>query len=68
MAHLLLSDLHLPAQASPYRDAFVGFLEGPALSAESVYLLGDLFGSVEGDFDLKALWYAAESKNGSTFP
>ncbi|MGH8506215.1 MAG: UDP-2,3-diacylglucosamine diphosphatase [Stenotrophobium sp.] len=46
---LLLADLHLPTQASPLRDAFIRFLEGPAREAGSVYLLGDLFEYWIGD-------------------
>ncbi len=44
MATLFVSDLHLPAQPSPLREAFVRFLEGPAL-----YILGDLFEVWIGD-------------------
>lgn len=59
MAHLLLSDLHLPAKASPLRDAFAAFIEGPALKAESVYLLGDIFEYWIGD-DAGLQTYARE--------
>lgn len=46
---LLLSDLHLPNTPSPLRDGFRRFLEGPARSAEAVYILGDLFEYWIGD-------------------
>lgn len=58
---LLLSDLHLPTTPSPLRQAFLRFLDGPARSARSVYILGDLFefwiGDREGLRD-----YAAETE------
>lgn len=58
---LLLSDLHLPDTASPLRDRFLAFLDGPARSASAVYLLGDIFefwiGDAEGLRD-----YAPEAK------
>lgn len=60
MSTLLLSDLHLPTDASPLRDGFVRFLEGPARKADAVYILGDLFevwiGDTRGLID-----YAAEA-------
>lgn len=56
---LLLSDLHLPAEPSPLREAFQRFLEGPARSAETVYILGDLFEVWIGD-DLGLQAYAPE--------
>lgn len=46
---LLLSDLHLPASPSPLRDRFIQFLEGPAVEASEVFILGDLFESWIGD-------------------
>jgi len=49
MSTLLLSDLHLPNQPSPLRGAFARFLAGPARSAETVYILGDLFEYWIGD-------------------
>ena len=49
MTALLLSDLHLPAQPSALREAFTGFLEGPARKAQQVYILGDLFEYWIGD-------------------
>lgn len=49
MSTLLLSDLHLPAQRSPLRERFKGLLDGPARSAQAVYLLGDLFEYWVGD-------------------
>lgn len=42
-AALLASDIHLPAGASEYRDAFLAMLAGPARSVDSIYLLGDIF-------------------------
>lgn len=59
MATLFLSDLHLPAGASPLRDAFAGFLEGTARSAEQVFILGDLFEYWIGD-DAGLQTYARE--------
>lgn len=66
---LLLSDLHLPDSASPLRDRFLAFLDGPARSASAVYLLGDIFefwiGDAEGlrDYgpEAKALRRLADS-------
>lgn len=50
MAHvLLISDLHLPADTSPLREAFANFLAGPARQAEALYILGDLFEVWIGD-------------------
>lgn len=46
---LLLSDLHLPDRASPLRDRFLAFLDGPARTASAVYLLGDIFEFWIGD-------------------
>jgi len=58
---LLLSDLHLPNTASPLREAFLRFVEGPARAASAVYILGDLFeywiGDAEGLRD-----YATEAR------
>jgi len=56
---LLLSDLHLPPQASPYRPAFIDFLDGPARQAREVYILGDLFDAWIGD-DVGMTIYANE--------
>ncbi len=49
MATLFLSDLHLPDEPSPLREGFLRFLAGPALEAEAVYILGDLFEYWIGD-------------------
>ena len=49
MTTLLLSDIHLPNQPSPLRDAFARFLASPARAAETVYILGDLFEYWIGD-------------------
>jgi UDP-2,3-diacylglucosamine hydrolase len=55
MAILLLSDLHLPDSASPLRTAFLQFLNGPARSAQAVYILGDLFNYwIDDDVGLEA--------------
>lgn len=56
---LLLSDLHLPSQPSPYREAFIRFLDGPARQAKAVYILGDLFDAWIGD-DIGLRDYAEE--------
>lgn len=58
-AALLLSDLHLPVGASPYRERFLAFLQGPARSTERLYILGDLFEYWIGD-DAGVRLYAAE--------
>lgn len=59
MTTLLLSDLHLPPQASSLRDSFIAFLDGPARSADVVYILGDLFEYWVGD-DIGLQVYARE--------
>ncbi|MES2489249.1 MAG: UDP-2,3-diacylglucosamine diphosphatase [Pseudomonadota bacterium] len=59
MTALLLSDLHLPAQPSRLREAFVEFLEGPARKAQQVFILGDLFEYWIGD-DVGLQVYARE--------
>lgn len=59
MSTLLLSDLHLPAHASPLRERFLDFLRGPARQAQRVFILGDLFEVWMGD-DLGQRDYAAE--------
>jgi UDP-2,3-diacylglucosamine hydrolase len=51
MATLLASDLHLDRDAPWAIDAFLRFLQGPALEAEALYLLGDLFEAWVGDDD-----------------
>lgn len=56
---LLLSDLHLPPRPSPYRQALIDFLDGPAHQASVVYILGDLFDAWIGD-DIGLQNYAAE--------
>src|SRR6185436_13438684 len=43
MATLFASDLHLDSEAPWAIDAFLGFLTGPARSAEALFLLGDGF-------------------------
>ena len=50
MGHtLFISDLHLPVEASPLRDAFAKFVAGPARAAKALYILGDLFEVWVGD-------------------
>jgi len=49
LATLLLSDLHLPPQPSPLREAFIAFVDGPARQASGVFILGDLFEAWIGD-------------------
>ncbi|TAM09681.1 MAG: UDP-2,3-diacylglucosamine diphosphatase [Nevskiaceae bacterium] len=56
---MLLSDLHLPVEPSPYRDTFRAFLSGPARGASALYLLGDLFNAWVGD-DIGVADFAAE--------
>jgi UDP-2,3-diacylglucosamine hydrolase len=51
MASLFASDLHLDSEAPWAIDAFLKFLDGPARSAEALYLLGDLFEVWVGDDD-----------------
>jgi len=48
---LFASDLHLDSEAPWAIDAFLDFLDGPARSAEALYLLGDLFEVWVGDDD-----------------
>lgn len=56
---LFVSDLHLPPEASPLRERFLQFLEGPARDATAVYILGDLFETWIGD-DVGLQLYAPE--------
>jgi len=48
---LFASDLHLDSESPWAIDAFIAFLEGPARTADSLYLLGDLFEVWVGDDD-----------------
>lgn len=59
MTTLFISDLHLPAQPSKLRDVFIQFLEGSALKADALYILGDLFEYWIGD-DVGLQVYARE--------
>ena len=59
MSTLFISDLHLPAGASPLREAFAKFLAGPAREAAALYILGDLFEVWIGD-DAGLREYSAE--------
>ena len=51
MTTLFISDLHLEADRPEIGKQFVEFLEGEATTAESLYILGDLFESWVGDDD-----------------
>lgn len=46
---LLVSDIHLPAGPSEYRDAFHALLGGPARRCHALFLLGDIFEYWLGD-------------------
>jgi UDP-2,3-diacylglucosamine hydrolase len=50
---LFISDLHLQASHPSTAQAFFDFLAGPAIHAESLYLLGDIFEYWAGDDDLE---------------
>lgn len=52
MIHLFISDLHLCATRPRTTDIFFEFLEGPARTADALYILGDLFEYWAGDDDL----------------
>ncbi len=49
---LFISDLHLSEDEPANVDAFLGFLQGPAREAASLFILGDLFEYWAGDDDL----------------
>ncbi len=49
---LFISDLHLSEDEPANVDAFLAFLDGPARSADSLFILGDLFEYWAGDDDL----------------
>ena len=49
---LFISDLHLSEDEPANADAFLGFLQGPARAAASLFILGDLFEYWAGDDDL----------------
>ena len=49
---LFISDLHLTEDEQANADAFLAFLNGPARSAASLFILGDLFEYWAGDDDL----------------
>lgn len=49
---LFVSDLHLSEDRPGANEAFFAFVEGPAASADSLYILGDLFEYWIGDDDL----------------
>ena len=51
---LFVSDLHLQAAHPRTAEAFLRFLAGPAVQAERLYLLGDIFEYWAGDDDLAA--------------
>ncbi|MEO8444410.1 MAG: UDP-2,3-diacylglucosamine diphosphatase [Gammaproteobacteria bacterium] len=49
MTALFVSDLHLDASRPASTTAFLQFLDGPARSADRLYILGDLFEAWTGD-------------------
>lgn len=49
MATLFISDLHLQGDRTPADGLFRRFLGGPAVAAEALYILGDLFEAWLGD-------------------
>ena len=51
VTHLFVSDLHLDASAPATVERFIGFLRSEARTAESLYILGDLFETWIGDDD-----------------
>lgn len=51
MTTLFVSDLHLDARRPEIGAQFLEFMDGEAVSAEAVYILGDLFESWVGDDD-----------------
>lgn len=55
MSALFISDLHLCEQRPGTVRAFFAFLQGPARSAEALYILGDLFEYWAGDDDATPL-------------
>lgn len=62
MAHILfISDLHLSPATPELNAQFRRFLRGPALTASSLYILGDLFDAWIGDDDPSP--FSAEVKN-----
>ncbi len=60
MTTLLISDLHLEAGQPAIGEQFLNFLEGEALHADALYILGDLFEAWLGDDDPNP--YYAEMK------
>ena len=52
MSLLFISDLHLSPSHPDVVDLFLNFLSGPALLAEKLFILGDLFEGWIGDDDL----------------
>ena len=51
---LFISDLHLSEEHADTVAAFLGFLQGPAREAGSLFILGDLFEYWAGDDDIDA--------------
>lgn len=49
MATLFISDLHLSQERPEITQMFIRFLQGPALQADALYILGDLFEVWLGD-------------------
>ena len=54
MTTLFISDLHLEAARPEIADQFLEFLRTEAVSADALYILGDLFESWVGDDDPNA--------------
>lgn len=54
MSALFISDLHLSEQTPENTQAFLDFLDGPARSVRTLYILGDLFEYWAGDDDASA--------------
>lgn len=54
MSTLFVSDVHLSTERPEVVSHFLEFLNGPARSAEAVYILGDLFDEWLGDDDDRA--------------
>ncbi len=58
---LFISDLHLQASRPDIVDIFRRFMQGPAVNAEAVYILGDLFEVWIGDDDHTAFNHLIKS-------
>ena len=51
MATLFISDLHLRPEAPRLTEILLDLLRGPAVTADALYVLGDLFEAWPGDDD-----------------